>query len=83
MLVFLGKTLTLESSLFSFSSLFSICGFPCFFCAFLLSFPRISRVLQRGKSSLFSGDAGGSSLFCQKKNEDWRVREETGKRYRN
>ena len=29
--------------------------FSLLFCAFLLSFPRISRVLQGGKSSLFSG----------------------------
>ena len=41
---------------FSFSSLFFVLRFSLLFCAFLLSFPRISRVLQRGKSSLFSGD---------------------------
>ena len=35
---------------------FFVSRFSLLFCAFLLSFPRISRVLQRGKSSLFSGD---------------------------
>ena len=58
---------------------------------FLLSFPRISRVLlfcvfglfsrvlQRGKSSPFSGDPRFS--FCQK-SKDWRVREVQGLRSR-
>ena len=39
------------------------------FCAFLRSFPRYSRVLQRGKSSLFPGDP---RFFRECK--DWRVR---------
>ena len=38
--------------------------FSLLFCAFLLSFPRISRVLQWGQSSFFFG---GSWPFCQKK----------------
>ena len=58
-------TLTLQSSLFSFSSLFLFCGFPCFFCVFLLSFLSFSRVLQRGKSLLFFG--GSSRFFFAKK----------------
>ena len=49
---------------------FFVLRFSLLFCAFLLSFPRISRVLQRGKSSLFSGDP---RFFCQK-SKDWRVR---------
>ena len=35
---------------------FFVLRFSLLFCAFLLSFPRISGVLQGGKSSLFSGD---------------------------
>ena len=30
--------------------------FSLLFCAFLLSFPRISKILQRGRSLFFSGD---------------------------
>ena len=43
---------------------FFVLRFSLLFYAVWLSFPRISRVLQRGKSSLFFG---GSSFFCQKK----------------
>ena len=35
---------------------FFVLWFSLFFCAFLLSFPRISRVLQRGNPCFFSGD---------------------------
>ena len=45
--------------------------FPCFFGAFLVSFPRISSVLPRGRSLLFSGDPRFSFA---KKSKDWRVR---------
>ena len=50
---------------------FFVLRFSLLFCAFLLSFPRISRVLQGGKSSLFSGHP--RFFFCQK-SRDWRVR---------
>ena len=66
--------LTLQSLLFSFSMLFSFSDFPCFFfCAFFLSFPRISGVPRREKPLLFSGfpllffkkaRVGGSGLRC-------------------
>ena len=46
-----------------FSSLFSFCGFPFLGGAFLLCFPRISRVLQGGISLLFRGDP---HFCCQK-----------------
>ena len=48
---------------------FSVClaffaRFSLLFCEFLLSFPRISRALRRGRSLLFWGDP---RLFCPKK----------------
>ena len=41
---------------FDFLAFFVLRGFPCFFCAFFPSFPRISGVRRRGKSLYFSGD---------------------------
>ena len=62
--VFSMAALTLQSSLFFVFLAFFVLRFSLLFCAFLLSFPRISRVLQGGKSSLFFG---GSSLFLPRK----------------
>ena len=51
---------------------FFVLRFSLLFRAFLLSFPRISRVLQRGES-LF---------FLPKKSKDWRVRVDYGRKVR-
>ena len=46
---------------FSFSSLFSFCGFPCFFVHFCSLFQGFPRVLQRGNPRFFRGDP---RFFC-------------------
>ena len=49
------STLTLESSLFSFSSLFSLCGFPCFFVRFCSLFQGFQGFCREENPRFFRG----------------------------
>ena len=50
-----GKLALFDFLVFFFGGFFSFFGFPCFFEAFFLSFPRILGVPQREKPLLFGG----------------------------
>ena len=69
-------SLTLESSLFSFSSLFPFCGFPCFFVRFCSLFQGFQPFCREENPRFFRGIIA----FFAKKSKDWRVRVSTARK---